>query len=411
MNFPGPRVSPQGFGGGTIVDPFDDAPDPGAPVGTTYGTGGHLELGKVGGPWRGGLAGRWESDQLDPNDMGYLTAPDEKTMLGQLEYSWNAEGKDRTFQWVEAELEAYRTWFYAGNSGFDDATDLELRRGAPADNGHETVHRRPPPVLSPGLALPRPLPGRDRQVRDATRRPCRPLRPATARAVPCHRARLDERRRRYSSDWRRPFSAGLEVHWDGGESLDALATEGSVRWNQSQHFSHALSFGVRHNRVDTQWIGNFANDGAQAGVAGIGGIDYVFAELDQMIWDVTLRSSALLDRDRSLQLYVQPFLTRGRYSNPVWLATPDSYDLRPYGLDAGSYDFNFGAVNLNLVYRWEFRPGSSLFLVWTHNKERFEQRDRAPDPSRWRNGFDAGFPFGTEPGNTLLAKLSWWFSI
>ena len=346
--------------------------------------------------------------------MGYLSAPDEQVLGGQVEYSWNSEGRDRAFQWVEVELETSRTWLYAGGEGRDPSTGERI--WSYGRGHHQTssttlyVNGRHRSFHQGWFYVAHYPDGTDKYE---TRRadPADPYDPQSPRGPLLTVPGWTNVAGGISSDWRRPFLAGLEVHWDGGESLDALATEGSVRWNQSQHFSHALSFGVRHNRVDTQWIGNFANDGAQAGVAGIGGIDYVFAELDQVIWDVTLRSSALLDRDRSLQLYVQPFLTRGRYSNPVWLATPDSYDLRPYGLDAGSYDFNFGAVNLNLVYRWEFRPGSSLFLVWTHNKERFEQRDRAPDPSRWRNGFDAGFPFGTEPGNTLLAKLSWWFSI
>ena len=135
-----------------------------------------------------------------------------------------------------------------------------------------------------------------------------------------------------------------------------------------------------------------------------------------MIWDLTLRSSILFDRDNSLQLYVQPFLTRGNFANATWLAKPDSYDLRPYGIDPSQFDFDYGAVNLNLVYRWEYRPGSTLYLVWTHSKGQYEERggpenpdwDHQPD---WKNGFDAGYPFRTEPGNTIMAKISYWFSI
>ena len=141
------------------------------------------------------------------------------------------------------------------------------------------------------------------------------------------------------------------------------------------------------------------------------GIDYVFAVMDQRTWVLTLRTNYLLDRNRSLQLYVQPFLTRGRYTDARYLATPDTYDLRPYDLDAGRYDFNYGAFNLNLVYRWEYRSGSTIFLVWSHSQERYDWRGGSPDPQEWSNGFDAGFPFGTEPGNTLLAKLSYWFSV
>jgi len=184
-----------------------------------------------------------------------------------------------------------------------------------------------------------------------------------------------------------------------------------VRWNQSEHFIHNLSFGMRHDDVNAQWVFNDASDSSLADVPGIGGVDYVFAALDQWTWDLTLRSSVLFDRDRSLQLYLQPFLTQGDYADPKWLATPDSYDLRPYDTAISDHDFNYGALNLNLVYRWEYRPGSTVYLVWTHSKSRYEERGMAVDPRRWHDGFDAGFPFRAEPGNSFLLKVSYWFSI
>ena len=137
----------------------------------------------------------------------------------------------------------------------------------------------------------------------------------------------------------------------------------------------------------------------------------LFGELDQQVWDLTFRSSVLFNRDQSLQLYVQPFLTQGDYADPRWLATPDSYDLRPYDIQVSDYDFNYGALNLNLVYRWEYRPGSTIYIVWTHSQERYEERGMAGAPNDWDNEFDFGYPLGVEPGNTILAKISYWFSI
>ena len=184
-----------------------------------------------------------------------------------------------------------------------------------------------------------------------------------------------------------------------------------MRWNQNEHFSHSLRAGYTHAVEAAQWMFNTENLGTQPGVTGIGGVDYIFGELDQEVLDLTIRSNALFSRNQSLQLYVQPFLARGDYRDPRWLATPDSYDLRPYALDASQYDFNYGAVNLNLVYRWEYQPGSTFYLVWTHSRERYQERGLLGSPIDWDNDFDVGYPFGTEPGNTFLAKLSYWFSI
>ena len=108
---------------------------------------------------------------------------------------------------------------------------------------------------------------------------------------------------------------------------------------------------------------------------------------------------------------MQPFLTTGSYKNASWLATPDSYDLRAYDYDASLSDFEFGALNLNVVYRWEYRPGSTIYLVWAHGKQRYDERSLAGNPGQWNNNLDVGYLFNTEPENTIMAKFSYWFSI
>ncbi len=54
---------------GTVVNPFASEFDPASSDETRHGTGGRVRFAKRGGKWRGGLAGRWESDKLDPNDL------------------------------------------------------------------------------------------------------------------------------------------------------------------------------------------------------------------------------------------------------------------------------------------------------------------------------------------------------
>ena len=56
---------------------------------------------------------------------------------------------------------------------------------------------------------------------------------------------------------------------------------------------------------------------------------------------MTLRSSYLFDRDNSLELYLQPFLTVGDYSNLRELAQPDSYDFQAWnGYDVRHADYS-----------------------------------------------------------------------
>jgi hypothetical protein len=56
------------------------------------------------------------------------------------------------------------------------------------------------------------------------------------------------------------------------------------------------------------------------------------------------------------------------------------------------------------VLRWEYKPGSALFVVWQQGREGFR-----PD-SRFRFGRDYGDIFSTPSANTVLVKLSYWLN-
>ncbi len=411
LNFDDRNYRVAGSTVGTIVNSFADHFDPTVTLDTKYGTGGKLKLEKSGGDLRGELQGRWESDKLDPNDMGFLRAPDEKSLSSQIEYQYNSEGSTSFLQSMRVQLEGFRSWLYAGNRALDPDTGQEAwsygrghGQGAGIQLSSFVQHRN---YHHAWVWMGKFFDGTDKystRHTDPTDRhsPRGPLmtNPGSF-SVACG----------LSSDWRKPLSANLRLNRDFGAHSEGKRLEVGLRWNQNDHFSHNLSLGWGQGQNDAQWLWNYANDGSQPGVTGIAGIDHVFAALDQRTWQITLRTNYLLDRNRSLQLYLQPFLTTGNYTNAVWLATPDSYDLRPYDLDASQNDFSYGAFNLNLVYRWEYRPGSTIFLVWSHSQERYDWRGGSPDPQAWSNEFNAGFPFGTEPGNTILAKFSYWFSI
>ena len=411
MNFDDRMYRLNGSVVGTIVDPFENQVDPTLSRETQYGTGGRMEFKKTTGTWRGELAGRWETDKLDPNDMGFLSAPDEKIVAADVGYNYDADGADSPFNHANIQLEAYRSWLYAGNS----ATDINTGDEAWSYNGghhqssgvHLSAWAQHRNFHQGWIFLGRAAEGTDKY---ATR--------GYGDQPDKQRGPLVTRPGRNSlsfggtTDWRKPASLHLEFHYDhGDEGMRGYGFSSNLRWNQSEHFSHSIGFGWNKTDNADQWITNAASDGSQAGVTGIGGVDYIFGKLDQKTYDITLRSNILFNRDQSLQIYLQPFLTYGNYTDAAWLATADSYDLRPYDMDASLADFEFGAVNLNVVYRWEYRPGSTIYLVWTHGKQRFDQRYYAADQGEWNNDFDAGYPFGTEPENIFMAKFSYWFSI
>lgn len=169
-------------------------------------------------------------------------------------------------------------------------------------------------------------------------------------------------------------------------------------------FSSSFSLNWSHNIADNQWYGNFD----EAGVT-----RYTFAHLDQTTTAVTARLNYTFTPDMSLQAYVQPFVSKGTYSNVRQLSgTPraDKYDDRyePFNDVSVTSDpggFNFKAFQSNIVYRWEYNPGSTLFLVWNEGRQGFNgiEGDKAFTG-------DVRDLFRLHPANTFLVKVSYWLN-
>jgi len=172
------------------------------------------------------------------------------------------------------------------------------------------------------------------------------------------------------------------------------------------------------------------------------GTRYVFGELVQRELYVTLRASATFSPTLSFQLYAQPFTFSGDYQNFKELRARKTFSFNQYGRDNGSTirdtllasgtnlvpgyvvdpdgpsdsaatrftfanpDFRTRSVKVNAVLRWEYRPGSTLFVVWTQSRSGYVPYD---------GGFDVRRDFEREllldrPTNVLLVKVNYWLS-
>jgi hypothetical protein len=74
------------------------------------------------------------------------------------------------------------------------------------------------------------------------------------------------------------------------------------------------------------------------------------------------------------------------------------------------WDFSYAALNLNVVYRWEYRPGSTFYLVWTQSRAHSEDRYTMGD-SNFSPDIGGGQVFRNEPENRVLAKVTYWIAI
>jgi len=158
---------------------------------------------------------------------------------------------------------------------------------------------------------------------------------------------------------------------------------------------------------------------------------YVFADIDQRTFGMTIRASHNFSPTVSLQIYGQPFVSAGDYGPFREVAEPgaerfeDRFAEFPAGaivLEDGAYsvdtdgdgaadiefgqqDFNFREFRSNVVARWEYRPGSTVFFVWSQSRD-----SAAPDPT-FRLGDDLGELFGAEARNVFLVKVNGWLNL
>ncbi len=197
----------------------------------------------------------------------------------------------------------------------------------------------------------------------------------------------------------------------------------NLSWRPASNLDLTVGPGLDYSRNDWQYL-------ATATVAGRP--EYLFGEIRQSSARMTLRSNATFSPTLSLQVYAQPFVASGRYLGFRRVATPradrfqDQFDrltgpraIRdPDGavrldLEADGVtdvtlanpDFTVLSFRSNVVLRWEYRPGSTLFLVWQHGRNGYD-----PD-GRFRFGDRLGDIFRTPGENVLLVKLNYWLSL
>ena len=137
----------------------------------------------------------------------------------------------------------------------------------------------------------------------------------------------------------------------------------------------------------------------------------VFGKRDTRSVDLTVRGGYTFNPDLSFQLYSQFFVARGRYGEMGLLRTRD--EVAPFPAFPKRDDFSFSSLVSNAVLRWEYRPGSTLYLVWTHGRQaEDEQNPLAPwGPSPFDRSLrgQIGDTFDIVPQDVLLVKLSYTF--
>jgi hypothetical protein len=224
----------------------------------------------------------------------------------------------------------------------------------------------------------------------------------------------------------------------------SVGTNGEINWNTAGGWLTNVGLNISYQpapNVRFRFQPNFtrAHDLSQF-VEGVSdplatqtfGRRAVFATLDQRELALDTRLEWTFTPKMSLQLFVQPLISAGDYSDFKEFAKPGTFDFTVYGREAGSIqedpttgdftvdpdgagpapqfvipeqNFNFRSLRANLVFRWEYRPGSTIFLVWQHSRSGVT----AIGDFSFRRDFDGIFD---NPATNLLAvKVTYWLGL
>jgi len=361
------------------------------------GYGGKLEFGKSGGnEWRYSESVTWYSPNFEVNDIGYLPNSDEIKQSSAFGYV--VKSPAGILRKWSAYLEQNSTWNFGGdNCGFSTGlySDLTFTN---MWNAHIDLLRNFS-SLDPSLIWAGPLLKVDGSW--------------------CGEFNA-------STDDTKPFSFGIEseriIHDEKLSEYTHLAS--SLTYRITNGLSVSAKFYYDFTRNNLQYIETQnKND-----------VNYYFmGSVDQDVVGITARVSLYLTPDLSIQYYGSPFSATRKYSN-IKKATNtraknyfDRYyaynqdqinfnnSTNSYQIDEnvdGQTDFTISNPDMsrrefrsNLVIRWEYNPGSTIYLVWSQNRS-MESEYESTSIGKAINRV-----FSIYPDDVFMIKLNHWFSL
>jgi len=159
----------------------------------------------------------------------------------------------------------------------------------------------------------------------------------------------------------------------------------------------------------------------------INGTRYILGKIDQKSLGITFKVDWNISPEISLQYYASPFAAVGKFTDFKYVTDPLAGDYNKrfslynttlnydhYLLDEnndgkpeymiGVQDFNFCQLRSNLVFRWEYSPGSQLYLVWASELTGAGERENNLTQTM-------GKLTDVYPNSIFLVKFSYWFTI
>ena len=364
------------------------------------GTGGYVKAGRKGNAkWAFSETFSWSSPGFDLNDMGYMKEADNRT--NETEIVFRQTDIWKHFRYNAFTLTQKNQWNYGGTPF---SNDVALRWQSMTMKRYE-VDMKETFVWN----------------------------------------RLDSRLLRGGPDMRlNPyFQTSVKVNTDKAQRMMfMLKYEGNHNldgYNRFNTLMPSLTFRLGNhvylsgqvdyawNTDDMQYVGTLKSSAASSDRHNSSPV-YLMGHMDQKTYGVTMRLQVNVTPDISIQFYGSPFTSTAKFSDfkeaadtksPTYdkrfhvfsrdeLSFADgTYHIKRKGREASfkNPDFSFNEFRSNLVARWEYLPGSTLYFVWEHRMSNQESRRIGG----WGNNLDR--MFGLPATNTFMLKMNYWFNL
>lgn len=361
------------------------------------GSGGRMQIMKLNGHWNFLGAVLWKTPGFEINDLGYMRTTDQ--ILSVLWAGYNQFNPKGIYKSFNLNSDFYSINNFGGNwvgGGYEWNANINLKNfwnvstgGSLNSSSLSTDMLRGGPMMKlPGSVNPRIS---------------------------------------FSTDSRKKLVFSVSANGSKGfeNSSDNLYTELDITFKPTNYLVFTLSPSYNKSYTELQYVTQTTYNGMDR---------YIFASIDQKTISTSFRVNLNLSPNLTFQYWGQPFVATGKYYNHKFITAPMAnnysdrfwtynsnqitFDTDHYNIDEnvdgktdytiGKSDFNVMQFLSNFVVRWEYSPGSTLFLVWSQTRSYNTDSGQMDFFNNVSDLFNKGI---NTPHNVFLVKFSYRFGL
>jgi hypothetical protein len=361
------------------------------------GSGGRMQIMKMNGHWNFMSATTWRTPGFETNDLGYMRNSDQILSVLWAGYNqWDPKGIYRSYN---INFDVYSFWNFGGeylSKGLEWNASMNFKNfwsswtgGSVRAEEKDASHLRGGPMMK--------LPG-SFSIRAGFE--------------------TDSRKKFVGNLY---FSSNIQFENSGNN----FNTGGEISYKPTNYLVISLNPGFSKSFNELQYVTTLKAENEDK---------YIFASIDRQTINTSFRVNFNLSPELSIQYWGQPFVATGKYYDHKMIIDPmaDSYNDRfhtytadqieldgeEYNVDEnvdGTTDYSFEVSDFNvreflsnMVVRWEYSPGSSVYLVWSQTRSSYDNTGNMNVLDDFDNLFNSN---DNKPHNVFLIKFSYRFGL